>query len=100
MMPKTIVVPLDGSELAERAVRVAVPLADRLDADLVLASATSDDERARRDYLRQVAVVAGEERLDTVVIPDADASDAITAAVRDRPDAMLCMTTHGRGRLR
>ena len=100
MMPKTLVVPLDGSDLAERAVHVAVPLADRLGADVVLASATFGNERARRDYLWHVAKMADGVRFDTVVTPDAEPAEVIADAVHDHPDAMLCMTTHGRGRLR
>jgi len=39
MRPKTLVVPLDGSEFAERALPIATTLAERLDAGLLLVSA-------------------------------------------------------------
>ena len=100
MIPKTIVVPLDESELAERAVHVAVPLAHRLGADVVLTSATFGDERARHDYLEHVATIADEVTFEEIVDPDVDASAAIARTVLESPDAMVCMTTHGRGRLR
>ena len=43
-MPKTLLVPLDGSLDAERAVPVAEALADRFDADIVLMAARLDGE--------------------------------------------------------
>ncbi len=100
MIPKTIVVPLDGSELAERAVPVATPLAHHLGADVVLTSATYGDTRARSSYLDHVAVLSGDDGIERVVIADTEAVDAIEQTVGARPGAMVCMTTHGRGRLR
>lgn len=100
MIPKTIVVPLDGSRLAERAVQVAAPLSARLGTNVVLARATYGDVRAAGSYLDYVAAVSGELEFDTVVVSDVNAADAIGATVRDRPDSMVCMTTHGGGRMR
>lgn len=100
MIPQTIVVPLDGSPLAERAVRVAAPLAERIGASIVLTSTTYGDSRARRSYLDYVAALAGGSEFDVTVSEDLDAAEAIARTVAERPGAMLCMTTHGAGRLR
>lgn len=100
MIPQTIVVPLDGSPLAERAVRVAAPLAERIRAGIILTSTTHGDSRARRSYLDYVAALAGEGDFDVAVSEDLDAAEAIARTVAAQPAAMLCMTTHGAGRLR
>ncbi|MGZ4734639.1 MAG: universal stress protein [Acidimicrobiia bacterium] len=99
-MPKTIVVPLDGSSRAEGAVRVAAPLAQALGADVVLvATPWTGDPRAPRAYLEGVAAETPQVPLQTMVV-EADAADAIRQTADERPAAMVCMTTHGRGRLR
>lgn len=56
MTPKSIVVPLDGSQLVERAVHVAAPLAERLGASVELVTTRwLNDTRSPRDYLDSVA---------------------------------------------
>lgn len=100
MTPKTLVVPLDGSELAERAVHVAAPLVDRLGAEVVLLSTTYGDPRARHDYLEHVATLADGRDFDKIVAADIEPADLIARALGELPEPMVCMTTHGRGRLR
>src|SRR4249920_746231 len=101
MVPKTIVVPLDGSPVAERALRIATPLAHRLDADVVLVTSTSDgNAEASRSYLEGVVTLFGDGELEPVVVADCRAADAIQQTASMRPESMVCMTTHGRGRLR
>ncbi len=100
MMPKTLIVPLDGSPRSERAVSVAVPLARELGSDVVLlATPWERDPRAPRIYLDSVAAEAQLDGLEPLVV-DAPAADAILRAAQSRPAALVCMTTHGRGRLR
>jgi nucleotide-binding universal stress UspA family protein len=101
MTPKTIVVPLDRSELAQRAVTVAAPLADKLGGGLVLVTApVGDDEEGAERYLDAVAALAVDVPVDTVVVRDRPAADAIEWVVNEGPDRIVCMTTHGRGRFR
>jgi nucleotide-binding universal stress UspA family protein len=101
MLPKTIVVPLDESALAERALKVARPLAHELDASVVLVTTPAGVEARRsRSYLETVVALEGDEHFDIEVAPERAAADAIRRVVRERPRAMVCMTTHGRGRLR
>ena len=102
-IPKTLVVPLDGSRFAEQILPVASTLAEQLDADLVLVTATweeQDDRDAAATYLRQVATETSARILDTIVADGPAPIAAITAAARGGPDRMVCMTTHGRGRFR
>ena len=102
-IPKTLVVPLDGSRFAEQILPVAGTLAEQLDADLLLVTATSeeqDDRDAAATYLRQIATETPARILDTIVADGPAPIAAITAAARGGPDRMVCMTTHGRGRFR
>lgn len=99
-IPTAIVVPLDGSEFAERALMVAGALGEQLGADLVLVSAPEEDRDAARDYLNQVSNEARAPILETIVADDLAPADAIVDAVRHGPNRVVCMTTHGRGRFR
>jgi len=101
MMPKTIVVPLDGSAPSERALDVAAPLADELGADVVLLTTPwYGDRSSPRSYLAGVVASRDDAGFEGVVSSEPAAATAIRAIVDERPDAMVCMTTHGRGRLR
>ena len=44
--------------------------------------------------------IADDVTFEEIVDPDVDAPAAIARTVLENPDAMVCMTTHGRGRLR
>jgi nucleotide-binding universal stress UspA family protein len=101
MIPKTIVVPLDGSAFAQRALPVAVPLASRLGADLLLMSTpVEEDPDTVRRYLDAVAAFAANVPVEVCVVPDGDPAGAIGRVASEGPDRMVCMTTHGRGRFR
>ena len=101
MIPNGIVVPLDGSEFAERAVPVAAELATRLDARLVLMTAGwLDDHRTADDYLREIGATVSGVDIEVVVRDEFHPPTAIRAVVADRPGSMVCMTTHGRGGVR
>lgn len=100
-MPKTIVVPLDGSELAERALAVARPLAARVGAGVVvLGCAWAADLAETRAYVDGFVGDGQGVPVEGEVIEDWAPPDAIRHAADARPDSLICMTTHGRGRLR
>jgi nucleotide-binding universal stress UspA family protein len=99
-VPKTLIVPLDGSTAAERAVTVATRLAGRLEScDLVLVSADVQAADRHADYIHALAhdltatvSVRGESHAG-------DAAGVIARLVEREPDAAVCMTTRGRGRV-
>ena len=113
-MFKTILVPLDGSEIAERALPYAERLAEIFGARLVLHGAVpavrmakgkgsfSEFEalRERSDYLTDVinlALAASLEVDADVRVGDPRAS--ILEAIQDRGADLVVMSTHGRGGL-
>jgi nucleotide-binding universal stress UspA family protein len=99
MIPRSIVVPLDGSELAERAIPIATELAAQLNAGLVFARTTYGDVRYAHSYLEHLAKLSGRSDIEEVVLVDENAPRAIAEIVEEHPGSMVCMTTHGRGRL-
>jgi nucleotide-binding universal stress UspA family protein len=96
----TVYVPLDGSERAERALRPAVALAERCNAELVLLAALRPEERAStvEHYLDARAAFCDREARPWLVL-DCSPADAIGRAAAT-PGALVCMTTRGRGALR
>jgi nucleotide-binding universal stress UspA family protein len=99
--PRTIIVPLDGSSFAERALPVASALAERLDAGIVLVTAPwEQDPDDASDYLQQIATETRTRIVETIVDYDRVPIEAITDAARADPDRVVCMATHGRGRFR
>jgi nucleotide-binding universal stress UspA family protein len=87
-----IVVPLDGSRFAERAVGPAVELANATDAQLLFVT-VGDDERLGgyvRDEARTVA-----RPVATVFTAEADDPAAFITAMA-APDTLISMATHGR----
>jgi nucleotide-binding universal stress UspA family protein len=99
--PGSLLVPLDGSRLAERAMHVASPLAARFGAGLeLLTTEWPDDSRSPEDYLDCVAGFLGRAAPTTVVDPERHAVEAIEHVVHEHPGTLVCMTTHGRGRFR
>jgi nucleotide-binding universal stress UspA family protein len=100
-IPRTFVVPLDGSELATRAVDVVTPLASRLGASLLLVTTPWDDGvHAAQAHLDGVAAKTVDVPVDTLVIHDRPPATAIDLVASSEPGRMICMTTHGRGRFR
>jgi nucleotide-binding universal stress UspA family protein len=102
-MTKTLVVPLDGSRYAERALPVATALATRLDATVVAMTARPHDAGEGQDlphrYLDNlVERYGGEVRTRTVDCPVA--ALGIEQVVAEVEGGTVCMTTHGRGGLR
>lgn len=111
-MYRTIVVPVDGSVLAEHALPVAAALARRDDATvhvvlvhervpIVEQLDPSARERVRDEEARYVSRVVEEMQARdgvraTSALLNGDVGDAICAAVRDARADLVTMTTHGR----
>jgi nucleotide-binding universal stress UspA family protein len=95
-----IVVPLDGSTLADHAVPVALRLLSREHAKLVLLAVGSDDRgKDLRRHVRDIEADTAGVRVESVVVPGWDAAKVIVEYA-DAHDATICMTSHGRGALR
>jgi nucleotide-binding universal stress UspA family protein len=98
-MAKTIIVPLDGSEFAERALTTAHNLARQSGAEIVLVTSRLGGVPESDSYLRLTAQSAGMESARTIVFEDRLADAAIATLAENEPDALVCMTTHARGGL-
>lgn len=116
--PSTIVVPLDGSELAEGAVPVALSLAKTTNAQLVFIwvlpvprtspdalgagfyasySVLNDEVTAATEYLDTFARQAHSSGLKTATrVSLGRAASGIEETTRDDPGALVVMTTHGK----
>jgi nucleotide-binding universal stress UspA family protein len=113
-MLKTILVPLDGSMLAEQALQPACSVAREADAALVLVRAvpfyalTHEDQIAEIDtlqeaqrYLRGVQQrLAAEGLTAAIAILPGDPVAAILFAAYERQADLICMSTHGATGLR
>jgi nucleotide-binding universal stress UspA family protein len=95
----TIVVPLDGSPFAERALRPACSIAARLESARVLLvhCAPEDVDVAQRQLDDRAALYSEVAEVETRLVGRGEPADVILATVAAEPDAMLCMATHGRG---
>jgi nucleotide-binding universal stress UspA family protein len=101
MLPETLVVPLDGSELAERALFVAHAYARQRGGRMLLMSTRTDrGTMPVQRYLAELAAKVDDVDVEARVVTDQSAPDAIAFLVAEAPGRMVCMTTHGRGRLR
>lgn len=100
-MYNSILVPLDRSSAAEAALPVADKLASRIGAkiELILSSALGLDIEEHEKYLEGVAVRLNSPVVGTEVISADNVVDSILDALHKRTDALLCMSTHGRGGL-
>ena len=101
MFPDTIIVPLDGSDFAATAVPIAAALVQPRGGRLVLVTTRWDgDANEPQEYLDKTAGTMGEVDVETVVIYDRPPAEAIEVTMREEQGRLVCMTTHGRGRLR
>jgi nucleotide-binding universal stress UspA family protein len=93
-----VVLPLDGSPFAERAVPVAAWLAYRLDASISVISAVTRaaDVPARQRQLDEAPLPP--RCLERIVVVDADPAGAIHEALRRTHPSVACLASHGRGR--
>lgn len=96
---RRVIVPLDGSELAERALGPAREVAAAAHAEIALMTVTADSRYEERlSYLKELAGRITATRPAAVVrAPDPARS---IAEFGDHDDALLVMSTHGRGGLR
>lgn len=101
MFPRTMLVPLDGSEFAAKAVPVATAIMRRSHGGLVLVTTHWDgDVVGPREYLDDVSAAIPDVEVETIVVHDRHAAEAIEVLAADDSGRTVCMTSHGRGRLR
>jgi nucleotide-binding universal stress UspA family protein len=101
VVPRTIIIPLDGSEFAARALPVARAVAQRVGARLIVMSThwESDVDEAAA-YLRLVAKESADIETEVLLVDEHPAGRAIASVSRAHPDSIVCMTSHGRGAVR
>jgi nucleotide-binding universal stress UspA family protein len=93
---KTIIVPLDGSEFAERALAPAAELADRTGAELTLMTSRMGGVVVEPEhYLTEAAARVGIPDAEVVVISDRFVVSGLKVVVAESADSMVCMSTHG-----
>ncbi len=98
----TIVVPLDGSAYAERALRPAFAIAARLESArvLLLTCSPEDIDGAQQELDDRARLYSDVADVETRLVASGDPVEVIDATVATEPDATLCMATHGRGGIR
>ena len=97
---RSVLIPLDGSELALRAVPTGRALAARFGATLhsiSVAGAEEDERRLRALAAAVLDVDVGDDRAR--VVQGDDPADVIATYADALDDCVVCMSTHGRGRL-
>jgi nucleotide-binding universal stress UspA family protein len=95
-VPKTIIVPLDGSEFAERALAPAAALARRTGAELILMTSRMDGVVVDpRRYLTDAAAKAEMPGAKAVVVTDHLTAHGLKMVASDAADPIVCMSTHG-----
>jgi nucleotide-binding universal stress UspA family protein len=96
------VVPVDGSELSERALPVGREIARRLNARVLLMDTHWDDvdQQRKRSYLIRLAGQGDDVPTDVATVDVHPNAPAIEHLVSDDPDRIVCMASHGRGRAR
>jgi nucleotide-binding universal stress UspA family protein len=95
-MPKTIIVPLDGSEFAERALPPASALAKRTGAQVVLMTSQIGGVIVEpRHYLADMAAETGISGAEVIVIRDRFVVSGLKEIVGDTDDPVVCMSSHG-----
>ena len=97
---KHILVPLDGSELALAAMPTARALAERFGAELRTISVASSSDRGVRLFDDVSATLDGDlADGHTVVVDRGQPGDAIARRADELGSCLVCLSTHGRGRL-
>ncbi|WP_421119646.1 universal stress protein [Aquihabitans daechungensis] len=95
-----VLVPLDGSELALQAMPTARVLAQRFNATLstvTVADGEADTDRARAYAAAALGVDHGDDRVH--VLSEGEPAEVITRRAAALSGCIVCMATHGRGRL-
>lgn len=98
-----VLVPLDGSPQAERALRIAIPLCNYLGSTLRVASYVDSQflEQTMNEVSEAVSRAGADASLQTDILvrtPSLTVVDAISGLLEETPGTLLCMATHGRGR--
>jgi nucleotide-binding universal stress UspA family protein len=96
---RTILVPLDGSHLADGAIPTARALAARFGATIhTVTVATSDLElqRCRAQAARALGTDPDDPRIHVEV--DTDVAGTVHGCATDLDSCLVCLSTHGRGR--
>lgn len=105
-MIKTILIPLDGSSLAERAIPYAVRLAHAGGGRLVLFHATPDHDQLARSEAELAVIASLGQHVETLRRLGVEAASwtvhgppgaAIRSVVREHHVDLIVMSTHGRG---
>ncbi|MGH3369629.1 MAG: universal stress protein, partial [Nocardioidaceae bacterium] len=97
---KNVLVPLDGSELALASLPTARVLAERFGADVHTISVTTSDadgERLRALGAAALGVAAGDDHVR--VVNGGDVAESIVDRAAELVECVVCLSTHGRGRL-
>ena len=95
-----VLVPLDGSELAEGAVPTARALAARFGAELHSVSVVQNANEAGRLRGQAADALGVDVRDDRVgVVLDDDPVAGIERRVQELGSCLVCLSTHGRGRV-
>jgi nucleotide-binding universal stress UspA family protein len=93
-----LIVPVDGSDAADRALAIGAGFAARFDGcELVVMRAHLDDGERNRASVEALAARATTPA--RAVCVTGDATGSILRLAQHEPDAVVCMATHGRGRL-
>jgi nucleotide-binding universal stress UspA family protein len=95
-VPKTLLVPIDGSDLAGRALPVAGQLAERIGADVVLVAAEAGGVSVPAAYLDAAAAFSGTHGARVEVVQSVTLADALRAVAEGANDPAICMATHAR----
>lgn len=96
-----VLVPLDGSELALQAMPTARVLAQHFKADLhtvTIAAGDEDADRARALASAALGVPLEDDHVSVVV--EGDPADLIARRAETLGSCLVCLATHGRGRVR
>ena len=98
----TMVVPLDGSAFAERAIRPACSIAARLEqARVLLVSCAPDDiDAAQRELDDRARLYSEVVDIETRIVGHGDPAEVLLAIAATEPDGVLCMATRGKGAIR
>ena len=95
-MTKSVLVPLDGSLVAERALPTARWLCDGLGVELhLVATTTGPREMDQEEYLDRVITDLASDRVVAHVVGHRFPAPGILDAADGLPDPIICMTTRG-----
>ena len=99
-MYKTVLVPLDGSELAEGAMPTARALATRLGATVHTVTVAGSDvewQRVRSQAAQTLGTDAKDPRIHVEL--DTDVAGAVQRCASRHASCLVVLSTHGRGRV-